>query len=143
MTDPENRPVCKAEPMPEGMIDLYELEHSWLNSEPEECIKWACHVTAKYHGVELYHLTDRELLGFMKDVQIYAEALKNVTVCVKINYEIHGNTIPHLHLHLYPRTVDDPFPGRPIDYNQKTSSIYGDGEYEEFVVRMRDETLII
>jgi diadenosine tetraphosphate (Ap4A) HIT family hydrolase len=23
---------------------------------------------------------------------------------VKLNYEIHGNTIPHLHMHLYPRS---------------------------------------
>jgi len=34
---------------------------------------------------------------------------------VKMNYEIHGNTIPHLHLHLYPRTAEDPFVGQPID----------------------------
>jgi diadenosine tetraphosphate (Ap4A) HIT family hydrolase len=33
----------------------------------------------------------------------------------KMNYEIHGNTIPHLHLHLYPRFADDPYVGRPID----------------------------
>ena len=32
-----------------------------------------------------------------------------------MNYEIHGNTIPHLHLHLYPRTAEGPFVGQPID----------------------------
>jgi diadenosine tetraphosphate (Ap4A) HIT family hydrolase len=32
-----------------------------------------------------------------------------------MNYEIHGNTIPHLHLHLFPRFAGDPFQGRPID----------------------------
>ena len=31
-----------------------------------------------------------------------------------MNYEIHGNSIPHLHLHLYPRFSGDPFEGRPI-----------------------------
>ena len=31
-----------------------------------------------------------------------------------MNYEIHGNSIPHLHLHLYPRFPGDPFEGRPI-----------------------------
>ncbi len=139
MTDPENCPVCRAEPMPEGMIDLYELKHSWLNSEKVECIKWACHATAKYHGIELYHLKDNELSGFMKDIRIYAKALKNVTGGVKINYEIHGNTIPHLHLHLYPRTIDDPFPGQPIDYNKKSTDIYDEGEYEEFVAKMKLE----
>jgi diadenosine tetraphosphate (Ap4A) HIT family hydrolase len=32
-----------------------------------------------------------------------------------MNYEIHGNTIPHLHMHLYPRYSGDPFEGEPID----------------------------
>jgi diadenosine tetraphosphate (Ap4A) HIT family hydrolase len=35
-----------------------------------------------------------------------------------MNYEIHGNTLPHLHLHLYPRQPDDPYVGRPIDPNR-------------------------
>ena len=34
---------------------------------------------------------------------------------MKLNYEIHGNTIPYLHLHLFPRTAGDRFEGRPID----------------------------
>jgi diadenosine tetraphosphate (Ap4A) HIT family hydrolase len=32
-----------------------------------------------------------------------------------MNYEIHGNSIPHLHLHLYPRFRGDPYEGRAID----------------------------
>lgn len=139
----ENCPVCNAEPMPDSMIDLYELKHSWLNSEPVECIKWACHVTAKYHGIELYDLNDCELLGLMKDVQVYARALKNVTNAVKINYEIHGNTIPHLHIHLYPRYIGDPFPNKPVDYNNKKADLYKDGEYEEFISNMKKELDII
>ena len=35
-----------------------------------------------------------------------------------MNYEIHGNTLPHLHIHLYPRQVDDAFVGRPIDIKE-------------------------
>ena len=44
-----------------------------------------------------------------------ARALKQELGSTKLNYEIHGNTIPHLHLHLYPRFEGDPFVGRPID----------------------------
>ena len=33
----------------------------------------------------------------------------------KLNYEIHGNTLPHLHMHLFPRFAGDPFVGRPIE----------------------------
>jgi hypothetical protein len=61
-TDRRNCPVCNNAPMPEGMIDLAELPSSWINTEPVECMKFACHVTAKYHGIELFDLTDAELL---------------------------------------------------------------------------------
>lgn len=33
---------------------------------------------------------------------------------IKMNCEIREN-IPHLHLHLFPRSPDDPFVGGPID----------------------------
>ncbi len=109
MTQEEHCPVCNAE----DMIDLAELPHSWANTSPNECIKGATHVTAKYHGIELYDLTDEELFNIMKDVAMCAKALKKVTGAVKINYEIHGNTLPHLHVHLYPRYMDDPSPDSP------------------------------
>jgi len=32
-----------------------------------------------------------------------------------VNYEIHGNSIPHLHAHVYPRFRGDRFVGGPID----------------------------
>lgn len=137
--DSKNCPICKNEPMPEGMEDVYELENSWLNSEPKECIKGACHVIAKIHAIELYDLSDEQLLGFMKEVSIYAHALKNVTNAVKINYEIHGNTIPHLHLHLYPRYLDDPYPNQAINYQNKSDAIYAEGEYEKFVSNIKQE----
>jgi diadenosine tetraphosphate (Ap4A) HIT family hydrolase len=35
-----------------------------------------------------------------------------------MNYEIHGNTLPHLHMHLLPRLPDDGFVGRPIDLKE-------------------------
>lgn len=96
-------------------------------------------MTSKIHVIELYELTDNELLGIMKDVALCAKALKKVTNAVKINYEIHGNTAPHLHVHLYPRYMDDPFPGQPIDYRKKRLDIYEEGEFELFVENMRKE----
>jgi diadenosine tetraphosphate (Ap4A) HIT family hydrolase len=44
-----------------------------------------------------------------------ARGLRAATEARKINYEIHGNTLPHLHVHLYPRFEGDPFEGRPIE----------------------------
>ncbi len=44
-----------------------------------------------------------------------AAAVASVVQPVKVNYEIHGNTIPHLHLHVFPRFRGDPFERSPID----------------------------
>jgi diadenosine tetraphosphate (Ap4A) HIT family hydrolase len=119
------------------MVDVVERPHSWLNAQPVDCLKGACHVTAKKHVVELYELEETELLGLMKEVQGYSRALKEVTGAVKINYEIHGNTVPHLHIHLYPRYLDDPFPGRPIDYHRVCNQ-YREGEFEAFTAALRE-----
>ena len=51
---------------------------------------------------------------------------------VKLNYEIHGNTIPHLHVHIFPGYVGDPFEGGPIDPKRIQESPYGTGEFERF-----------
>ena len=49
-----------------------------------------------------------------------AAAVASVVCPVKMNYEIHGNTLPHLHLHLFPRHVEDPFLGGPVDPRRHT-----------------------
>jgi len=136
MTERQNCPVCQQLPMPEGMVDIVELPNSWLNVEPVECLRGACHLTSRQHVIELYEFNDDELLAFMKEVQLCAKALKIVTNAVKINYEIHGNSVPHLHVHLYPRYRDDAFPGQAIDYNQK-KRIYSAEEFKAFVDEMR------
>lgn len=136
MSEPENCPVCRQDPMPAGMVDIVELPHSWLSAEPVDCLRGACHLTAKRHVVELFELDEEELLGLMKEVQACARALKEVTGAVKINYEIHGNSLPHLHVHLYPRYRDDPFPGQAIDYHQQ-KRWYTDQAFEAFVDAMR------
>jgi diadenosine tetraphosphate (Ap4A) HIT family hydrolase len=138
LADPQHCPVCTNAPMPGGMEDVVELPRSWLNAEPVECLKWACHLTAKQHVLELYELADHELLALMKELQLCSKALKHVTRAIKINIEIHGNSLPHLHVHLYPRTLDDPFPGKPIDYRRKRR-LYAEGEFETFVAALRAE----
>jgi diadenosine tetraphosphate (Ap4A) HIT family hydrolase len=64
---------------------------------------------------EPFELGRGEQAQFWLDSMLVAEAVASVTEPIKMNYEIHGNTIPHLHLHLFPRHADDPFVGGPID----------------------------
>ena len=76
---------------------------------------------SKQHVVEPYELTPDQRTAFFSDVLAVARAVDGLFRPVKLNYEIHGNTIPHLHVHLFPRYVDDPFEGGPIRGGERDS----------------------
>lgn len=61
-----------------------------------------------------------------------AEVVQKITGAVKLNYEIHGNTIPHLHVHLLPRYKGDPFEDGPINPRLIRESPCKEGEFETF-----------
>lgn len=138
----ETCPVCCDEPETPGYVLIKELEHSWVGASVEAQGRlWGkCSVLSKTHAVELFDLSRQDLLNFMTDLQIASKVLKHVTGAVKINYELHGNTVPHLHAHLFPRYIDDPFPSGPIDYRITEPSAYsGEAEFDWFVSAMRRE----
>src|SRR4051812_5902139 len=74
---------------------------------------YAC-VVARRHVAEPFQLPDDEMVAFWRESMAVARALSSLFEPRKMNYEIHGNSMPHLHLHLYPRFTGDPFEGRPI-----------------------------
>jgi diadenosine tetraphosphate (Ap4A) HIT family hydrolase len=135
-------PCCNNEPQPEGLNDIAELEHSWITSEriAQGRLFGKCHVLSKKHYVNLYDMPKDELAGFMADIQTAAKALQEVTGAIKINYEIHGNTGSHLHCHLFPRYLDDDFPGMGIDVKLIEPSPYeSDEEFEWFFKKMQEK----
>lgn len=136
---PEHCPVCRNLPQPEGFEIIHEFPTSWFEAHPDVCLKGTSYLMAKPHALELFDLKEKELLNFMKEAQIASKALKKVIGAIKINYEIHGNTIPHLHMHLFPRYLNDPFPGKPIDYNRIDPPVYEKNEFLQFIQKMRDE----
>lgn len=72
-------------------------------------------VVSRRHVNEPFELAEAEQRQFWSDSMLVAAAVASVVTPIKMNYEIHGNTLPHLHLHLFPRHLDDPFVGGPID----------------------------
>jgi len=79
-------------------------------------------VISKSHVVEPYDLPARQRALFWEDAMVAAKALADLFHPVKMNYEIHGNTVPHLHLHLFPRFRGDPYEGGPIDSGRASFS---------------------
>lgn len=66
-------------------------------------------MVGKHHVVEPYELPSAERASFWEEAMLAARVLAELFRPIKMNYEIHGNVIPHLHLHLYPRFPDDPY----------------------------------
>jgi diadenosine tetraphosphate (Ap4A) HIT family hydrolase len=98
---------------------------------------YACLVLRR-HAVELHDLTEPEGAAFMRDARRLSAAVAAATGAAKLNYEIHGNTIPHLHLHVYPRYPGDPFEGRPIDPRAVAGPVYAPGEFAAVRTRTLD-----
>lgn len=138
-TKKECCPICIKASAPEDEVLIKEFEMSWLVASPKACLKGTCCLTLKPHAIELYDISDSDLAQFMKEAKIASKALKEITKAKKINYEIHGNTIPHLHMHLFPRYMDDPFPRAPIDYRRTDPPVYKNNEFNEFIRKLREK----
>ena len=99
-----------------GPFDIIaETASCWVTAERDAPLPGYVCVVARTHVVEPYELPVAEQAAFWVDSMKVARAVADVVQPVKTNYEIHGNTLPHLHLHLFPRHVDDPYVGGPVD----------------------------
>jgi diadenosine tetraphosphate (Ap4A) HIT family hydrolase len=99
-----------------GPLDVIaELPTTWVSAPTMAPLPGYVCIVAKRHVAEPFELEEPELTAFWSESMSVAAALHALEQPLKMNYEIHGNAIPHLHLHLYPRFAGDPFQGRPID----------------------------
>lgn len=108
---------------------LATLDAAWLTM-PEEAVMpgYVC-LVSRVHAVELHDLSEAQANAFMQDVRKVARAVSSATGAVKLNYEIHGNILPHLHMHFFPRHVGDRFEGKPIDPGRVSRSVYKAGAF--------------
>ena len=65
---------------------------------------------------ELHDLIPAFRSEFLDEMSMVAEAVVRAFDVRKMNYELLGNTVAHLHWHLFPRHRDDPFPTGPVYY---------------------------
>ena len=105
-------PICvRGEP-----LDIVaDWEATWVTAPAQAPLPGYACVVSKRHVVEPFELPPPALEAFWRECMRAARVLNDLFAPAKLNYEIHGNTIPHLHLHLYPRFAGDPFVGGPID----------------------------
>jgi diadenosine tetraphosphate (Ap4A) HIT family hydrolase len=98
----------------EGPLFIADLPTSRVYFNEDQFFPGWVFVVLKRHAVELYELTASERAAQVEDVARVARALASVYQPVKMNYELLGNQVPHIHWHLVPRLADDPEPRGPV-----------------------------
>jgi diadenosine tetraphosphate (Ap4A) HIT family hydrolase len=73
-----------------------------------------CILVARRHACELSGLSDAERRAYLDEMCLLARAIENEFRPLKLNYELLGNQVPHLHWHLFPRSADDPDRLKPV-----------------------------
>ncbi len=73
-----------------------------------------CVLVARTHATELSGLADDERRAYLDEMCLLARAIEAYARPRKLNYELLGNQVPHLHWHLFPRAADDPETLKPV-----------------------------
>ncbi|MGZ9146223.1 MAG: HIT family protein [Nitrospira sp.] len=71
-------------------------------------------VVFQRHATELFQLAPAERFQLIEEVNRVAEISAKVHQAKKMNYELLGNQLPHIHWHIIPRLVGDPAPLEPV-----------------------------
>lgn len=95
-------------------LRVAEFDYCYVVLNRDQFFTGYCFVFAKAHVTELFHLDVPSRQGIIEEVNAVAAALFNVFHPTKINYELLGNMVPHMHWHLVPRFEGDPLWPRPI-----------------------------
>jgi diadenosine tetraphosphate (Ap4A) HIT family hydrolase len=122
----------------EADLRIAELKHCYVNLNRDQFFPGYSFVFTKGHVTELFHL-DRELRGaVMEEVTAVAAALYTLFQPAKINYELLGNMVPHMHWHVVPRFTVDPLWPRPIWAEPHDEVILAPAAYAERIAQIRE-----
>jgi diadenosine tetraphosphate (Ap4A) HIT family hydrolase len=125
--------ICQAG---EPLDVIVELETCWATAGRQAALPGYVSVVARKHYNEPFEMPPAEQALFWQEAMTVAAAVDDLLKPIKMNYEIHGNTLPHLHLHLFPRQPDDPYVGGPVD-PRRASFVRTDEELDRLAEAIR------
>ena len=130
---PEFCLACNGFPAPDGQFPLEINDRVRIVAEypGQGRLFGKMYVMPRAHAFHFEDMPEDQMISFMQEVRRVGSALRKVTGAEKINYEMHSNTGAHLHIHLFPRYLDDDFPGAPIDFRITEPAPYE--SYDEFL----------
>ena len=93
---------------------VWQFPHSIALLGPWQYYLGYCILVARSHATELNELPEKERIAYFNEMCLLAKAIEAAFHPPKLNYELLGNQVPHLHWHLFPRYDHDPDALKPV-----------------------------
>ena len=87
---------------------VWEFSHSIVILGGWQFFEGYCIAFSRYHVRELFELETAVRHEFIDELAVLGKALAGVLKPRKLNVEMLGNQVPHLHCHMFPRYEHDP-----------------------------------
>ena len=97
----------------EREVLVWHFPHSVAYLGPWQYYTGYCMLMSREHAKELSQLGPNRA-AFLDEMATLAQAIEECFRPHKLNYELLGNLVPHLHWHLFPRSADDPERLQPV-----------------------------
>ncbi|MSN25062.1 MAG: HIT domain-containing protein [Geobacter sp.] len=118
-------------------LRIIEMPHSYAVLNRDQFFPGYTLLFTKEHVTELFHLDPSVRSALMEEVSRVAEALYDTFSPAKINYELLGNMVPHIHWHIVPRFASEALWPRPIWAETHKELILAPDEYQQRITRIR------
>jgi diadenosine tetraphosphate (Ap4A) HIT family hydrolase len=89
------------------------------------------------HVAEPTELAPDDAQAYWAELLRVGRALEQHFQPVKLNYNLLGNEVPHLHAHVIPRYADDPRPGWPLPFPEDEPPLHDEAEFRADVEALR------
>jgi diadenosine tetraphosphate (Ap4A) HIT family hydrolase len=126
----------------EPELRIVELQQSYVFLNRDQFFPGYTFVVAKEHITELFHLDREARATVIEEVAATAAALYKLFKPDKINYELLGNMVPHMHWHLVPRFRTDLLWPRPIWAEPHDEVVLSPAEYAERIELIKKAIII-
>jgi diadenosine tetraphosphate (Ap4A) HIT family hydrolase len=89
------------------------------------------------HVCEPTELSPADARAFFADMLTVGSAVEQILQPAKMNYEILGNNVPHLHAHVLPRPQKDPIPRGALPWTYLDDGRHDIGKTEDLAAEIR------
>lgn len=87
---------------------VWQFPHSVALLGPWQYYTGYCVLVSRSHHTELHDMPNPDRTAFLDEMVVLEQAIALTFQPRKMNCELLGNQVPHLHWHLFPRRTDDP-----------------------------------